>query len=152
MKKITNANDIQVGDIAYFDSLDQGCTIYGIDDVAFAIQLPDAFMERSLMHIIKGDFDFGYRYEHKLPEFDRSQPAMFATQESIPIYYDGKYYQYGGKEYYEEDLILTLENSALKVFPLRTFIETTDWDNGTAGPRLKHSIQKAVDKTIEGEQ
>lgn len=143
MKKITNANDIKVGDIAYFDSLDQGATIYGIDDGTFAIHLPNAFVERSLMHISKGDFSFGYRYEHAMPEFDRTRPTMFATQEDIPIYYNGNYYQYGGKEYYEEDLILTLENSALKVFPLRTFIETTDWDNGTVGLRLRNSIQKA---------
>ena len=139
MKKITNANDIKIGDIAYFDSLDQGATIYGIDDGTFAI----AFVERSLMHISKGDFEFGYHYEHTMPEFDRTRPAMFATQEDIPIYYNGSYYQYGGREYDEEDLILTLENSALKVFPLRTFIETTDWDNGTAGPRLRNSLQKA---------
>ena len=143
MEKITNVNDIQVGDVVYFDSLDQGFTIYDIYDGAFAIKLPEAFLERSLVHISMGDFYFGYRYEHELPEFDRSQPAMFATQEGIPIYYDGKYYQYGGKEYNEGSLHRELENSALKVFPLRTFIETTDWGNGTAGPQLRNSIQKA---------
>ena len=152
MKKITNANDIKVGDIAYFDSLDQGCTIYCIDDGTFAIKLPYAFIERSIVHISKGDFAFGYRYEHELPEFDHTRPAMFATQEGIPIYYDGNHYQYGGREYDEGSLHRELEDSALKVFPLRTFIETTDWGNGTAGPRLRNSIQKAVDKTIEEEQ
>ena len=77
---------------------------------------------------------------------------MFATQEGIPIYYDGNHYQYGGKEYNEGRLRRELEYSALKVFPLRTFIETTDWGNRTVGLRLRHSIQKAVDKTIEEEQ
>lgn len=72
MKKITNVNDIQVGDFAYFDSLDQGFTIYGIDDGTFAIHLPNAFIERSLVHISKGDFDFGYHHEDELPDFDRS--------------------------------------------------------------------------------
>jgi len=143
MKKITNVNDIQVGDVAYFNHSGGRFTVHGIEEETLEVQLPDCFIERQLLHIKKSYFDCGYHYDNTIPEFDRTRPAMFATQDGIPIYYDGSYYQYGGREYNEEDLLLKLEYSALKVFPLRTFIETTDWDNGTAGPRLRNSIQKA---------